>query len=107
MNTQLFRIDFYVPQSHLEEVKRALFEAGAGRVGDYDSCAWQTRGTGQFQPGADTSPFIGSAGAMEIVEEYKVELVCQSDCLASAIAALKDTHPYEEPAYSVIRMESV
>ena len=106
MDGQLYRIEFYVPQSHLEEVKLALFKAGAGRVGGYDSCAWQTLGTGQFRPGADTSPFIGSAGEQESVEEYKVELVCQRDYLASALAALKDAHPYEEPAYAVIKLES-
>ena len=107
MSSQLFRIELYVPESHLEEVKNALFQAGAGRVGDYDGCAWQTPGTGQFRPGADSSPFIGSAGEKEIVEEYKVELVCEENLLASAIAAMKEAHPYEEPAYAVIRLESV
>ena len=106
MNRQIFRIEFYVPESHLDEVKNALFQAGAGRVGDYDSCAWQTRGFGQFRPGTDSSPFIGSVGDIETVEEYKVELVCESDCLTSAIAAMKKAHPYEEPAYAVIRLES-
>ena len=106
MSDQIFRIEFYVPQSHLKEVKNALFQAGAGRVGDYDCCAWQTAGTGQFRPGADSSPFIGSAGAMETVEEFKVELVCEAECLESAIAAMKEAHPYEEPAYAVIRLES-
>jgi hypothetical protein len=105
MSSQLFRIEFYVPESHLEEVKNALFQAGAGRVGDYDSCAWQTRGTGQFRAGADSSPFIGAAGEMETVDEYKVELVCESAYLTTAIAALKEAHPYEEPAYAVIKLQ--
>jgi len=106
MSGQIFRIEFYVPQSHLDEVKNALFQAGAGRVGDYDSCAWQTQGVGQFRPGADSSPFIGSAGELETVTEYKVELVCEAACLTAAIAALKEAHPYEEPAYAVIKLET-
>jgi len=105
MGSQIFRIEFYVPESYLEDVKNALFQAGAGRVGDYDNCAWQTRGTGQFRPGADSSPFIGSPGDMETVEEYKVELVCEKPFLKAAIAAMKEAHPYEEPAYAVIRLE--
>ena len=107
MGNTIFRIEFYVPETHLEEVKKALFQAGAGRVGDYDCCAWQTRGVGQFRPGADSSPFIGSKGEVETVEEYKVELVCEQNCLASAVAAMREAHPYEEPAYGVFRLESV
>jgi hypothetical protein len=106
MNSQIYRIEFYVPDSHLEAVKNALFQAGAGRVGDYDSCAWQTLGTGQFRPGTESSPFIGTVGQIETVEEYKVELVCREECLAAAITAMKEAHPYEEPAYAVIKLES-
>ena len=105
MNDKLYRIEFYVPESHLAVVKNALFEAGAGRIGDYDSCAWQTRGQGQFRPGTDSTPFIGSQGEVETVEEYKVELVCAEEFLGAAIAAMKQAHPYEEPAYAVFRIE--
>lgn len=107
MREQLFRLEFYVPESHLEQVKMALFQAGAGRVGDYDCCAWQTRGQGQFRPGANSSPYIGQAGEMETVEEYKVEMVCAEPQLAEAIKALLAYHPYEEPAYSITRMEQL
>jgi hypothetical protein len=82
-------------------VKNALFQAGAGRVGDYHGCAWQTSGAGQFCPSVDSSPFIGSPGEKEVVKEYKVELVCEESFLKSAIAAMKEAHPYEEPAYDV------
>jgi len=104
---QLYRIEFYVPETHLELVKEALFAAGAGRVGDYDKCAWQTRGTGQFKPGKNSSPFIGSAGELETVVEFKVELVCVEELLAAAIAAMKAAHPYEEPAYAVLKLEDL
>ncbi len=107
MTTSIFRIEVYVPESHLEAVKEALFDAGAGQVGDYSRCAWQVRGTGQFQPGNESSPYIGSAGHIETVDEYKVELVCAADRISPAIAAMKEAHPYEEPAFAVIRLEPV
>jgi len=97
----MYQIVFYVPVSHLESVKEALFKAGAGKVGDYDSCAWQTLGQGQFRPLEGSAPFIGQAGEVETVDEYRVELVCEKDVLKAAIVAMIAAHPYEEPAYSV------
>ena len=103
----LLKIEFYVPESHLEAVKSALFTAGAGRVGDYDSCAWQTLGQGQYRPLEGADPFQGEVGNIEKEPEYKVEMVCQDTLIQAAIDALKSAHPYEEVAYSVIRLESV
>lgn len=101
----MYKLCFFVPHSHLESVKAAVFEAGGGRIGDYDCCAWQTLGQGQFRPGAEARPFIGQAGETEKVEEYKVELVCSDALIRAAVAAMKTAHPYEEPAYDVIRLE--
>ncbi len=98
----MYRINFYVPASHLELVKDALFEAGAGSLGGYQRCSWQVAGEGQFLPGADSDPHIGTAGQLERVEEYKVEMVCHPDCISAAIDALKAAHPYEEPAWDVV-----
>ncbi len=83
-----------------------MFEAGAGRVGNYDCCAWQTRGEGQFRPLDGSTPFLGNQGQIETVIEYKLELVCEEPCLKAVIAALKRAHPYEEVAYVVIRTET-
>ena len=83
-----------------------MFEAGAGRVGNYDCCAWQTRGEGQFRPLNGSTPFIGNQGQIETVIEYKLELVCEEPCLKAVIAALKRAHPYEEVAYTAIRTET-
>ncbi|MAK93592.1 MAG: NGG1p interacting factor NIF3 [Gammaproteobacteria bacterium] len=83
-----------------------MFEAGAGRVGNYDCCAWQTRGEGQFRPLDGSTPFLGNQGQIETVIEYKLELVCEEPCLKAVIAALKRAHPYEEVAYTVIRAET-
>ena len=83
-----------------------MFEAGAGRVGNYDCCAWQTRGEGQFRPLDGSTPFLGNQGQIETVIEYKLELVCEEPCLKAVIAALKRAHPYEEVAYTTIRTET-
>lgn len=100
----MYKITFYVPDTHLESVKAALFNAGAGRVGNYDSCAWQVKGQGQFRPLAGSNPFIGEHGLLEALDEYKVELVCDDANIHAAIAALKSAHPYEEPAYDVVQL---
>jgi len=106
-NLNLHKIEFYIPESHLEMVKKKMFTAGAGRVGSYDSCAWQTLGRGQFRAKEGSHPYIGSKGSIETVSEYKVEMVCEEQFLPEVIFALKDSHPYEEVAYSVICLWSV
>ena len=100
----MYKLGFYVPQSHLEQVKEALFTAGAGRIGDYDRCCWQVLGQGQFRPQAGSNPFIGAPGELERVAEYRVELVCAPDCVRSVVAALQRAHPYEEPAWDLVQL---
>ncbi len=102
----MLKLSFYVPESHLEEVKQAVFAAGAGRIGNYDSCCWQTRGQGQFRALEGSTPYLGQQGQVETVEEYKVEMVCEEALIRDVVAALKDAHPYEEPAYDVVRTVS-
>lgn len=106
MSRTIIKIEFYVPETHLESVKNAMFSAGAGRVGDYDCCAWQTLGQGQFRPLLGSTPFLGEAGSVEQVAEYKVEMVMESGKVDAVVAAMKDAHPYEEVAYCVMRTES-
>lgn len=101
----MYKICVYIPESHLQIVKDALFAAGAGRIGNYDSCCWQTEGEGQFRPLEGSAPYIGQRGAVEKVKEYKIELVCEETCIEAAIAALKQAHPYETPAYDVWKLE--
>jgi len=103
----MFKLVFFVPASHVESVKSAVFAAGAGRIGDYEHCAWQVLGEGQFRPLAGSKPFIGSQDVLEKVSEYHVELVCADACIADAVAALKAAHPYEEPAFDVTRLVDV
>ncbi len=103
----MYKMCYFVPESHLEITKAALFESGAGRIGDYDCCAWQCRGQGQFRPLEGSNPFLGQAGEVEQVDEFRVELVCRDELIQAAVQALKESHPYEEPAYEVFRMEDL
>ncbi len=101
----MYQLCFYVPETHLEIVKTAVFATGAGTIGNYDSCCWQTLGQGQFRPLEGSNPFLGTQGWTEQVREYKVEMVCEEHLLEAAIEALHSAHPYEEPAYHVIFLE--
>lgn len=103
----MYKITFYVPVSHVEAVKSAMFAAGAGRIGDYDCCAWQVLGVGQFRPLIGATPFIGEIDHIEQVAEYKVEMVCATAHIMLVLAALKSSHPYEEPAYNVVQLLSL
>ena len=94
-----YRLDVYVPDSHVEAVKTALFEAGAGNFGNYDSCCWQTEGTGQFRPMEGAHPFSGTVGHVEHVKEWKLEFVVKETALEAVLAALKRSHPYETPSF--------
>lgn len=100
----MYKLAFFVPSSHVEVVKAAVFAAGGGRIGAYDHCAWQTLGQGQFRPLDGSQPFLGQTGQVEVVEEWKVELVVADDLIAQVVAALKQSHPYETPAYEVWRL---
>ena len=70
----MYKLAFFVPESHLESVKAAVFASGAGRLGDYEACCFQTRGQGQYRPLADANPHIGAVGVLESVDEYRGEL---------------------------------
>lgn len=93
------KLEFYVPETHVSEVKHAVFAAGAGKIGDYDCCCWETVGTGQFRPCSGSRPFIGEEGKVESLSEIKVELICETKSIGEVIKALKAAHPYETPAY--------
>lgn len=101
----MYKICFYVPDNAVEIVKNALFSAGAGRIGNYDSCCWQVSGSGQFRPLENSHPAIGQTGKVETVSEYRVEMVCEDNLIKSVVEALRESHPYEEPAYDVVKLE--
>lgn len=102
----MYQLSFYVPAAHVDVVKQAVFDAGGGRIGNYDSCCWQVAGQGQFRPLPGSDPAVGGIGQLELVDEFKVEMVCDDALIANAVAALRRAHPYEEPAYQVWKLES-
>ncbi len=100
----MLKLVFYVPETHLEQVKQAVFRAGAGRWGNYDSCCWQTLGTGQFRPIEGAEPFLGSVGSVEKVAEWRVEMICDETVVQAVVSALCHAHPYEEVAFDLTRL---
>ncbi len=90
-----------MPREALDTVRNALFEAGAGRIGDYENCSWYTQGTGTFLGGEGTSPTLGEAGREERVAELRLETVFPEERQEEVIAALRRSHPYEEPAFDI------
>ena len=98
----MYSLVCYVPESHLDLVKTALFEAGAGRLGAYAECCWQVLGQGQFKPLEGADPFIGEEGQLERVNEYRLEMVVEEQFAVQAVQAMREAHPYEVPAYHLI-----
>jgi hypothetical protein len=91
-----------VPLEALDSVRDAVFAAGAGRIGNYERCSWYTEGTGTFLPGAGSDPAIGEPGAEERVPELRLETVFPEERQEDVVAALREAHPYEEPAFDVV-----
>jgi len=100
----MYKIIFYIPEKFKETVKLAMFNAGAGTIGNYDRCSWEVKGVGQFRALKGSSPFIGKKEILEFVEEFRVEMVCSEEIIAEVITALKKNHPYETPAYDVTKI---
>ena len=100
----MLKLTVYIPETHLEQVKQALFLAGAGRIGNYDSCSWQTFGSGQFRPLEGSKPSVGAVGDTVRVPEWKLEMVCPKDLAAAVTKALYASHPYETPAFEFVQL---
>ncbi len=101
-----YKMAVYVPPAAAGQVLRAAAEAGAGRIGKYSHCSFQTRGTGTFLPNPGAKPTIGSVGRLENVEEVRLEMVVPQRELQGVIAAVLDAHPYEEVAYDVYTVKN-
>lgn len=103
----MYKLSFYVPQTHIEPVKSAVFAAGGGALGQYDQCCWQVLGQGQFRPLPGSEPFLGSTGVVEQVSEWKVEMVVADELIHAVVKALKASHPYQAPAFEVWRLSDL
>jgi dinuclear metal center YbgI/SA1388 family protein len=96
-----FKLVTFLPPQHAAAVSAALFEAGAGVIADYSGCSFRAEGRGTFTPGPRSHPTCGKAGAANEVREFRLEVSVGEDRLEAAVAALLESHPYEEPAYDV------
>lgn len=101
---RMMKLVVMVPFSHIDVVRAAVFRTGAGALGDYDSCSYSTLGEGTFRPLADANPYVGSRGSHHTEPEARLEVVLPSWLQADVEAALREAHPYEEPAYDFIAL---
>ncbi|MCU4177649.1 Nif3-like dinuclear metal center hexameric protein [Carboxylicivirga sp. N1Y90] len=97
----LIKLVTFVPTNNIEQVRSAIFEAGAGVIGNYDCCSYSINGKGSFRAGNDAKPFVGSIGQLHEEEEVRLETVLPSYIQAKVVSALIKAHPYEEVAYDV------
>jgi hypothetical protein len=101
----MYKLNYFVPEEAKEQTKQALFALGVGKYKNYECCCFETLGKGQFKPIKDANPYIGNKGKIEVIQEYKIEMLCEEKLIKEAISVLKQNHPYEEVAYEVIKLE--
>ena len=102
-----YKIVVYVPEVDADKLRQAMGNAGAGIVGNYSHCTFTIKGTGRFKPNEGANPTIGEIGKLEEVSEDRIETVCEEDKLEAVLKAIKDNHPYEEPATDVYPIEVI
>lgn len=102
-----YKIVVYVPEGHAEKLREAMGSAGAGKIGNYTHCTFTLKGIGRFKPEEGASPTIGKVGELEEVSEDRIETVCSGENLQTVLKAIRDNHPYEEPATDVYPIELV
>ena len=95
------KLNFYVPQAQAEQVRNALFAAGAGKLGNYDECSFSSAGEGSFRPLQNSTPYVGKKGERHIEDELQIQMVFQKHLATQMIEALVSSHPYEEVAYEI------
>lgn len=95
----MVQVVVFIPETRKQQVKDAMFQAGAGKLGNYDCCCFEIHGLGQFRPLAGSRPYLGQTDKIEYVAEVRVEMICSDECLADVLQAMKKSHPYETPAY--------
>lgn len=103
---KLYKLAVYVPESHIQAVLDAMASNGAGHIGNYSHCTFQSKGTGTFMPLGEAAPFIGEINQLEHVPELKVEAIVQESILQQVISGVIKAHPYEEVAYDVIPLKN-
>jgi dinuclear metal center YbgI/SA1388 family protein len=103
---KLFKIAVFVPSSHAEVLREALFAAGAGQTGNYSSCSFTSAGDGTFMAGEGADPYVGEVNKLHTENEVKIETIIPSHLVGHVISAMKLVHPYEEVAYDIYPLEN-
>ncbi len=106
MKGQLKKLVTFIPSDHLENVQEAVFSAGAGHIGNYDSCGYSLEGKGSFRGNENTNPFVGEKGKLHFENETRFETIFPAHIQRKVIRALIDAHPYEEVAYDIYPLEN-
>jgi hypothetical protein len=102
----MYKLIVFIPKNSSEKFKEELFSAGAGSLGNYSHCAFESTGVGQFKPLDGAEPSIGQVGAVEKVEEIRLETMVAENDIENVIKRLYQAHPYEEPAFDVVKLEN-
>ncbi|MEG1006638.1 MAG: Nif3-like dinuclear metal center hexameric protein [Bacteroides sp.] len=102
----LLKLVTFVPSAQADTVRKALFNAGCGTIGNYDSCSYNTKGEGTFRAGEGTNPFCGSIGELHHEEEVRIETIVPAFRKAEATRAVLAAHPYEEPAFDLYPLQN-
>lgn len=105
MQSQNVKLVIFTPLSHADSIRKALGDAGVGKIGNYDFCSFSTKGVGRFRGNENSNPSIGEAMNYESVEEEKIEVVVPRVILKNVIETVKKVHPYEEMAFDVYPLE--
>ncbi len=100
-----YMLTVYAPESHSENLKNELFKTGAGKLSNYDCCAFETAGTGSFRPLEGSNPFIGKTGLIESVKETKIEMILEKKIMNKVRQCIIEHHPYETPAFHFTKIE--
>ncbi len=101
-----YKLIFTIPPPYAEKARKAIGEAGAGKLGNYSFCSFSVRGIGRFKPEKGANPAIGKVGKFEEIEEERIECQVDAEVVNDVLAALKKVHPYEEIAYDLYPLET-
>lgn len=102
---RFYEVAVHVPLENVDDVRDAMTEAGAGQLGNYSGCTFNISGTGTFLPNEQAHPYIGHAGAAEVVKEVRISAICEEKKLKDVLYAIRKAHPYEEPAICALRSD--
>lgn len=103
---QLRKLITFCPVDHAEKVRKAMFTAGAGSIGEYDSCSFNQEGLGSFRAGEQADPFVGEINELHYEKEFKIETIYPVYLEREVISAMIDAHPYEEVAYDIFLLKN-